>query len=102
MIYDGSIHMWSTFAIIAIAVVFYVTERFSLEITSVGLIVALVCLFHFVPLADESGEPVLTTGDLLSGFASPALITILALLVIGQGLFQTGALEGPTRRLQAM
>ena len=33
---------------------------------------------------------------MLSGFAAPALITIMALLVVGQGLFQTGALERVT------
>ncbi len=99
---ESAIHMWCTFAIIGVAVVFYVTERVSLEITSVGLVVALLLLFHFVPLETVNNEPVLSAPDLLSGFASPALITILALLVIGQGLFQTGALEGPTRRLQSM
>jgi len=92
--------MWATFAIIGVAIVFYVTERVSLEITSVGLIVALLVLFHFMPLTDAGGASLLTLEDLLSGLASPALITILALLAIGQGLFHTGALEGPTRRLQ--
>ena len=37
--------------------------------------------------------------SLLSGFAAPALITIMALLVVGQGLFQTGAFEGPILRI---
>lgn len=100
MIHESAIHMWCTFAIIGVAIVFYVTERVTLEITSVGLVVALLALFHFMPLQAGDGTVVLTTTELLSGFASPALITILALLVIGQGLFQTGALEGPTRRLQ--
>lgn len=102
MIHESAIHMWCTFAIIGVAVVFYVTERVSLEITSVGLVVALLALFHFMPLETADGTLVLSPPELLSGFASPALITILALLVIGQGLFQTGALEGPTRRLQYM
>ena len=100
MLEDGSVQMWATFAIIGVAIVFYVTERVSLEITSVGLIVALLLLFHFMPLTGDGGTTLLSLEDLLSGFASPALITILALLAIGQGLFQTGALEGPTRRLQ--
>ena len=37
--------------------------------------------------------------QLLSGFAAPALVTIMALLVVGQGMFQTGALEGPIVRI---
>lgn len=39
----------------------------------------------------------LGTTALLLGFANPALIAVLALLVIGQGMFQTGALDGVTR-----
>jgi di/tricarboxylate transporter len=38
----------------------------------------------------------LDSASMLSGFAAPALITIMALLVVGQGLFQTGALERVT------
>ncbi|MGI9413740.1 MAG: SLC13 family permease [Hyphomicrobiales bacterium] len=102
MLEDGSVQMWATFAIIGVAIVFYVTERVSLEITSVGLIVALLLLFHFMPLSDGGGNLLISLEDILSGFASPALITILALLAIGQGLFQTGALEGPTRQLQEL
>lgn len=102
MIEGSAIQMWGTFAIIGIAIVFFVTERYSLDITSVGVIVALIALFHFMPLKDAAGNPALTASELLHGLASPALITILALLVIGQGLFQTGALEGPARRLQAI
>ncbi len=100
MIDDTVVQMWWTFAIIGIAIVSYVAERVSLEVTSVGLVVALLVLFHFH--TGSNGSALLTTRELLSGFASPALITILSLLVIGQGLFQTGALEGPTRQLQQM
>jgi len=94
-----SLHIVATFAIIAIAIGFFVSEKVSIETTSLGLVVALLVFFHLMPLPAEA-TPALTPQSLLAGFASPALITILALLVIGQGLVQTGALEAPTRRLQ--
>src|SRR5690606_20751649 len=97
---EPSVHMWVTFAIIAAGVASYVLERVSLELTSAAVVVALLLFFHFVPLTDAEGYLLLTTEDLLSGFANPALIAVLALLMIGQGLFQTGALEGPTKRIQ--
>jgi di/tricarboxylate transporter len=84
--------MIATFIIVAIAVYFYVRETFTIEVTSVGVIVTLM-LFFALPQVEISTD--LRNSDILSGFAAPALIAIMALLVVGQGLFQTGALEGP-------
>jgi di/tricarboxylate transporter len=90
--------MWAVFAIIAISVYCYVRERFSIEAISIGVILALMLFFHVT----GGGTSAVTNSDLLSGFAAPALITIMALLVIGQGMFQTGALEGPIMRISNM
>jgi len=84
--------MWATMIIVLIAVWLYVRERFSIEAISVGVIATLLIFFHFFAPANAGG---LDSTNLLSGFAAPALITIMALLVVGQGMFQTGALEGP-------
>ena len=84
--------MWAVFAIVAVGVYLYVKERFSIEATSVGLILALMA-FGTLFTAPDRG---LDSAAILSGFAAPALITIMALLVVGQGLFQTGALEHVT------
>lgn len=87
-----TVEMWVVFAIVAIGVYLYFRERFSIETISVGLIFALMAFGNlFTP--PEQG---LDTATLLSGFAAPALITIMSLLVVGQGLFQTGALESVT------
>jgi di/tricarboxylate transporter len=90
-----STNLWpmiATFIIVSIAVYFYVRETFSIEVVSVGVIVALLLFFSLPNLNLTSS---LSNSDLLSGFAAPALIAIMALLIVGQGLFQTGALEGP-------
>jgi len=75
-----------------VAVWCYIREKFSIEAISIGVIVALLLFFNFFSPPGYSG---LESATLLSGFAAPALITIMALLVVGQGMFQTGALEGP-------
>ena len=87
--------MWATMAIIGVTIIFYVIDRFPLELVSTGAIVALLCLFLVGPLDQDSVHTV-STETLLSGFASPALFSILSLLIIGQGMFQSGALEHPT------
>ncbi len=90
---DPSLQMWATFGIILAAIVLYASDKLALEITSLGVVAALLLLFHFLPIEHLfTGQP-LSTRDLLAGFADPALITVLALLVIGQGLVQTGALD---------
>ncbi|MCF6322509.1 MAG: SLC13 family permease [Rhizobiaceae bacterium] len=88
-----------TFAIIAIAIVLFASDWLELELVSLGTIVAFLLLFHFLPLLDEAGNSLLSPQDLLSGFANTALLTILALLVVGQGLHQSGALDGVTQIL---
>jgi len=92
-----AIQMWFTFSVIAAAVGLLVSERVRLEVTCAGIIVAFLVFFHFYPVMAPDGANLLRPERLLAGFANPALIAILALLVIGQGLFQTGALEAPTR-----
>ncbi len=92
---DAHWQMWATLAIIFVTIVAYTLDRFSLELISAGALVALLALFIVAPLQDGATN-LLTTEDLLSGFASPALFAILGLLIIGQGMFQSGALEHPT------
>ena len=84
--------MWAVFALILVALVFYVLERAAMEVTSLGIICALLIFFHFFPVGTE-GAPSLTPGRILQGFANPALITVLALLVLGQGMIRTGVLD---------
>ena len=92
---DAHWQMWATLAIILVTIVAYTLDRFSLELVSAAALVALLALFLVSPIQDGA-ENLLTTEDLLSGFASPALFAILGLLIIGQGMFQSGALEHPT------
>ncbi len=82
--------MWAVFGIVGIGVFCYVRETFTIETISVGIILALMIFFHLFGATTD-----IENTQLLSGFAAPALVTIMALLVVGQGMFQTGALEGP-------
>ncbi|WP_417493999.1 SLC13 family permease [Maricaulis sp.] len=87
--------MWAVLGGLCIAIVFYCWERFAIEIVSASIVAVLLVFFHLFPL--ETDNPSVTA--LLAGFANPALITIMALLIVGQGIFQTGAMEGPTQAL---
>lgn len=90
------IAMWLTFAVIIAATVFYATEWASIELVSLGSLAALLVIASVVPGAGLAPE------IMLQGFANPALITVLALLVMGQGLIQTEALLGLTEWLATL
>ncbi|MEM9601072.1 MAG: SLC13 family permease, partial [Pseudomonadota bacterium] len=92
-----TVQMWTVFAIVAVGVYLYVRERFSIEAISVGLIFTLMLFGNLFATPDTGMD----SATLLSGFAAPALITIMALLVVGQGMFQTGALERMTMAINA-
>jgi len=91
--------MWGVFAIVAVAVSFYSIDRFPMEMVSIGVLIALMAFFFAFPVADSAGRNALDPQTILGGFANPALFSVLALLVIGQGMFQSGALEKPTQSL---
>ncbi|ADZ70331.1 SLC13 family permease [Polymorphum gilvum] len=88
------IPMALTFLVIASTIVLYALERFAIEVVALGSVVALMAIFTLFP--DGIQKPVAPT-DFLQGFANPALITVICLLIIGQGLFQTDALDKPAQ-----
>lgn len=93
-------HIWATYLIIAVTVVAYASERWALELVALCSLAALLALFSLVPFEATSGP--ISPGDLLSGFASPALATVLALLIVGQGLFATDAMDGVSRAISKL
>lgn len=88
--------MWASLAVVLVSIWFYVTEIWPIETISLATIFALLLLFS-VFATGKGGAPFIAIEDMLAGFANPALVTIMALLVVGQALFQTGALENTSR-----
>ena len=97
---EPSFEMWATLLLSVAAIVAYASERVSVELTSLGILGGLLLLFHVGGVI--TGAPTLGPADLLRGFASPALIAVSALLVVGQAMVSTGALEGIARLLIRM
>lgn len=89
-------HLLATFAIIGVTIVAYVSERFSMEAVSLGSLAVLLVTFGLFPYVDPDGQA-LTPTHLLAGFSNPALATVMALLIVGQGLFATDAIDAPAR-----
>lgn len=90
----NDIMMWLTFAGIVAMIVAFALERWSIELISIASLVGWLILFWLVPKLLGVQTP-LTTTQVLAGFSNEALVTVLAMLIVGQGLFQTDSLERP-------
>ena len=92
-------HMWFMLAVTAVAVFAFVREKIPLEITSIALMTVLLVygqVFYIEDAASPKGG--LTPDTVLSGFANPSLIAVLALLVMGQGMIHTESLRVVTNK----
>lgn len=89
----GGFQMWVVFALIVGGLAFYVRERGSMELTSIGIVCVLLVFFHFYPVIGSDGVARITPTRILNGFSNPALMAVLALLVVGHGMVRTGVLD---------
>ncbi len=84
--------------IIVAALFLFSREELPLASSSLFVLIILVLFFELYPYTGE--ERTLTAKDFFSGFGHEALIAVSALMIAGQGLVRTGALE-PIGRLLA-
>lgn len=80
-------HAIATMLLTVLALWLFTRDRIPLELSSLGLIALLATGFSLFPFADI--EPT----NFFRGFAHEALIAVCALMVLGQGIVRTGALE---------
>lgn len=80
-------HAIAVMSLTAIALYLFTRERLPLEITSLVLLAVLTVGFALFPY------PGLEPTSLFAGFGHEALVAVCALMILGQGLVRTGALE---------
>src|SRR5512134_3691432 len=91
-------HALAVMLLIIAALVLFSRERIPLQTTSLLVIVALTVGFTLFPF--EADGEVLQASDFFLGFGHKALVAVCALMIVGQGLTQSGALE-PVGRVLA-
>jgi di/tricarboxylate transporter len=85
--------MWFVLLVTAASVYLFAREKYSLEATSIAILTSLLLFGQLFPLPDANGRNQLDAYHLLSGFANPALLAVLALLVMGQAITRTDSLR---------
>ncbi len=92
--FEATFQMWVVLGLAVVLLTLYVTQWLSLEISSLVVLTVLLLFFQIFPLTGLYDVNLLNAEVLLGGFSNSALIAVMALLVVGEGIVRTGALEG--------
>jgi di/tricarboxylate transporter len=76
--------MLVVFGIVLLALILFATERFPVDVTAILVMVLLMVLEPLTGITPREG---------ISGFANPATITVLAMLILSAGVSKTGAVQ---------
>jgi di/tricarboxylate transporter len=90
-------HAFAVLLLTVLALVLFTREKIPLESSSLFVVVALIIGFELFPFSGPFGT--VSPVDFFHGFGHEALIAVCALMVAGQALVRTGALEPVARRL---
>lgn len=82
-----NIELVGTFAVLGVAVVLFLTERLRPDVVALATVAAL------------AGIGVLTAPEAFSGFSSQAVITLISVFILAEGLTRTGVSEQAARLL---
>ena len=90
-------HAIAALLLTVLALILFTREKIPLESTSLLVLVTLIIGFGLFPYQGPHGE--LNPSDFFHGFGHEALVAVCALMVAGQALVRTGALQPVARRL---
>ncbi len=80
-------NIWTISAILLLTFYLLITEKISVDLTAIGLMVLLVV------------SKILTPAEAVTGFANPAVITVGAMFVVSKGMMRTGGVEFLGRKI---
>ena len=92
-----NIHATAVLALTLLALILFTREKIPLESSSFLVLLCLTVGFEIFPFQSEGS--VLHAVDFFRGFGHEALVAVCALMIAGQGIVRTGALEPVGRAL---
>ena len=91
---DDNQFIFFSLLIVFLSMFFYAIERFSMVFKSIVILTFLLIFFSIFPYKNQDGINLLNPQTILSGFSNTSLITVISLLILGQGVVQTRVLNG--------
>ena len=86
-----TVDMVAVLCLLTLTVILFVTEVVRVDVTAIIILVAL-GLLSYTPGLENIGD----TSSLFDGFSSNAVISIIAVMIIGAGLDKTGVMSAVT------
>ena len=84
---DFTFEMFITLSIMIFAIIGYSTRRFPVDAVSISVLGLLFLIFEIYPVKGINFD------DFIAGFSNQGLLTVMALLVVAQGVYSTGILN---------
>ena len=76
------------------SMVFYAIDKFSMVFKSIVILTFLLIFFSIFPFKGATDVNLLNPQSILNGFSNTSLITVISLLILGQGVVNTRVLDG--------
>ena len=86
-------YIYTSIFFVVLTVSLYILEKWSIVVKSIFILSTLLVFFSIFPLYDDSGKNLLPPSIILSGFSNTTLISVLSLLILGQGVVKTRVLD---------
>lgn len=96
-----NIHAAAVLLLTALALILFTREKIPLESSSFLVLISLAIGFELFPY-QTADEHILHASDFFLGFGHEALVAVCALMIAGQGIVRTGALEPVGRVLSRL
>jgi di/tricarboxylate transporter len=93
----STFHAYVVMGLVVLALILFASERIPLASSSLLILVLLALLFEVFPYSGSAGP--VRASNLFLGFGHQALVAVCALMIAGQALVRTGALEPIGREL---
>ncbi len=91
---NENFYIYFSLIIVVLSMIFYAIDRFSMVFKSITILTFLLIFFSIFPYKNDEGLNLLNPQSILNGFSNTSLITVISLLILGQGVVQTRALNG--------
>ncbi len=86
-------YIYSSIIFVVLTVFLYILDKWSIVVKSIFILSTLLVFFSIFPLNDSDGNNLLSPSVILSGFSNTTLISVLSLLILGQGVVKTRVLD---------
>ena len=90
---ENDTFVYLSLLIVFLSMIFYAIDTFSMAFKSI-VILTFLLIFSIFPYRDANDQNLLNPQNILSGFSNTSLITVISLLILGQGVVNTRVLDG--------